>query len=204
MRNTRPTKNSFTARLLAQYKPGDVFSSFDFRRSGVSLSTVRSTFSRLTRKGVILRLSGGYYAVPRISRVSGRPLYPDSLAVAKAVARRSRSKFMPSGAILANKYLLSEQVPARDEFLVRSGPREIRMGTAVVRFLRAEKGELAMADTLQGELTLALSYVGSMAQDGQRVRSCLSQALNADGKSKLNAWAPSAPEWIRPLISNLL
>lgn len=203
MRDTRPTKSTFTARLLAQYKPGEVFSSFDFRRSGVPLSTVRSTFSRLTRKGVILRLSGGYYAVPRISRVSGRPLYPDSVAVARAVARRSRSKFMPSGAILANKYQLSDQVPARDEFLVGSGPREIRMGAAVVRFLRAEKEELAMAGTLQGELTLALSFVGTMVQDGRRVRSCLARALNADGKSELNSWAPSAPEWIRPLISNL-
>ena len=203
MVTSRASKQSFSARLLAQYKPGEVFSSYDFSGCGVAESTIRSTFSRLSRQGAILRLSGGYYAVPRISRVSGRAIYPDSEAVAIAVARRSRSTYMPSGAILANKYQLSEQVPARAEYLVNAAPRQISLGKSVVQFRRASKGDLDMAGTLQGELTLALRFMGPMVKDNRKVRACLSRALSPAGKSELNSWAPSAPAWLQPLISNL-
>lgn len=121
-------KKNLAEQLLEQFAPGDVFSSFDLRDSGYKSASVRSTFSRMVKKGKLLRLSDGFYAVPRISRFSGRVLYPSSDCVAKAVGRRCGSKIMPSGACLANKYCLSEQVPARDEYLVDAPNRRIRSG----------------------------------------------------------------------------
>ncbi|MCQ2371043.1 MAG: DUF6088 family protein [Akkermansia sp.] len=199
----RLQRKPLATQLLEQYGPGAVFSSFDFRDSGYALSSVRSTFSRMSRSGALLRLSGGYYAVPRISRFSGRSMYPGPEALAAAVGRRYRSKVMPSGAILANKYQLSTQVPAKDEFLVAAPPRRIRLGKSQVVFLRASKAELRFAGTLRGELSAALQYMKSTGMDDDAVRSALARALTVKGRRELESWAPSAPAWMRPLIMNL-
>lgn len=196
-------KQTFAERLMEQYKPGEVFSVSDFRDYGVAKSTVRSNLSRLSRRGTILRLSEGYYARPRISRFTGRKLYPDSNSVARAVARKYGSSVMPSGAFLANKYQLSEQVPVQAEYLLNARSLQIEMGKTVIRFIQTSEDLSALADTIQGELMVALQYMQNLAKDTEKVRSCLSLALTTEGKSELNRWASSAPAWIKPLISEL-
>ena len=193
-------KRTFEAELFSRYQPGDVFSSSDFKQTRPS--TVRSAFSRLVRKEQLMRLSGGYYAIPRKSRVSGRNLFPEPEKVALAVGRKVNSRVMPSGAILANKYQLCEQVPAQAEYLVNARSFQIRVGNSKVRFLSSREEILKLSGTIIGEIAVALLYMGEPKADKKSISRRLSLALTETAKRQLKRQATESniPAWIRSIV----
>ena len=83
-------------------------------------AAVDQGLSRLTRKKMLMRVSRGLYALPEINEWIGE-VSPAPDEVAKALARRGSSKLLPSGALAANLLGLSDQVPAKAEYLT-DGP----------------------------------------------------------------------------------
>ena len=57
------------------------------------------------------------YHFPQVNTRLGIPLSPDADEIAEAVARQTGSRIAPSGALAANRLVLSTQVPAKSVYL---------------------------------------------------------------------------------------
>lgn len=105
--------------------------------------------------------------------------------------------------MLANKFGLSDQVPASYEYLTDGRSRVLQIGALQIRFRRTASSLMDLSGSIMGEINLALRYLGRKQVDTEQVRSRLSQILSKEDKKRLNQWAPQSPEWMQALISNL-
>src|SRR5437667_259151 len=91
---------------------GCVFFGEDFHSFG-SPEAVRQALSRLARAGTIKRIGMALYHFPAINARLGGELPPSMDTVARAIARRTGSRIVATGAQAANLLGLSTQVPAK-------------------------------------------------------------------------------------------
>lgn len=200
--NQVATRIDMFKQIKKRFAVGDVFSAIDMKdmRTRAALD---QALSRLAEKGSINRIATGLYYIPRISSYSQRPLPPSPDQIVQALARKTGSRIMPSGAILANKLGLSDQVPASYEYLTDGRSKEFRIGALQIRLRRTAKNLMDLSGTIMGEVYMALRFLGKNQTSVEEVRSRLSQNLSLKDKKQLNRWVPQAPEWMRPVISNL-
>src|SRR5437870_3918090 len=103
MGRTREMAQSIDSRLLARIRGWDrgaVLVPGDFLDLG-SRQAVDVTLHRLAKKGTIRRLARGLYDYPKQHPVLG-PLTPSAESIARALARRDRTRLQPAGAYAAN------------------------------------------------------------------------------------------------------
>lgn len=94
--NLSATRIDIQKQIKERFALGDVFSAVDLKGLGTRAALDQS-LSRLAEKGCIVRIAAGlYYIAPN--------------QIIQALARKTGSCIMPSGAILANKLGLSDQV----------------------------------------------------------------------------------------------
>src|SRR5262245_61576495 len=126
---------------------GKVFTSKDFLDLGTR-EAVDQALSRLARAGQIRRLGRGLYHCPRVNNALGMELAPDADEVARALARKTRSRIVPSGAVAANALGLSTQVPARPVYLTDGRTRQVRIGNTVFTVRHAAPKDLPLGSPL--------------------------------------------------------
>ena len=129
------------------------------------------------------------------------PPSPDQII--QALARKTGSRIMPSGASLANKLGLSDQVPASYEYLTDGRSKEFRIGALQIRLRRMAKNLMDLSGAIMGEVYMSLRFLGKYQTSVEEVRYRLSQNLSLNDNKQLNQWAPQAPEWMRSIICNL-
>lgn len=200
--NLSATRIDMLKQIKKRFALGDVFSAVDLKELGTRAALDQS-LSRLAERGCIVRIATGLYYMPRISSYSQRPLPPSPEQIIQALARKTGSRIMPSGASLANKLGLSDQVPASYEYLTDGRSKEFRIGALQIRLRRTAKNLMDLSGTIMGEVYMALRFLGKGQVNVEEVRSRLSQNLSSNDKKQLNRWAPQAPEWMRPIIFNL-
>ena len=122
--------------------------------------------------------------------------------MARAYARKTGSILQVSGAQAANALGLSTQVPARTTFVTDGATRQLRFGYQVVFLRRAAPRRLVGAGTPWGTALQALGYLGKSGVD-TRVIQRLKHTLSADDRRALGRHAGSAPDWMRPVITEL-
>ena len=125
---SRPkSADSMDAKVLRRLRArgsGAVAASTEFLDLG-NRASVDQALSRLVRRGELRRVSRGVYGYPERSRLIGE-LAPRPEQVAQALARRGCQRLLVSGAYAANLLGLSDQVPARIEYLT-DGPSQTVM-----------------------------------------------------------------------------
>jgi len=108
---------------------------------------------------MLRRVCRGVYDYHGQSDLLGGPLAPDIDQVARAIARSSGARILPTGAVAANLLGLTEQVPARATYLTDGMSRTVEFGNRTIVFERTRPRELLANDT-SARVVQALLFLG--------------------------------------------
>jgi hypothetical protein len=197
MKTSNPIVNKLIKRIRACGR-GAVFSNADFLGLG-SRAALDQALSRLARQEVICRLAPGLYHYPRINPKLGGVINPLPDAVAKAVARKSGNRIIPSGAMAANIMGLSTQVPAKAIYLINGQPRKVRFGSQTVIFRSAAPRTMAVSGRVSAIVFQALRHMGRGNVTDSMV-SQLQRTLSAKDKRVLRKDICHAAAWMKPIL----
>jgi hypothetical protein len=90
----------------------------------------------------------------------GIELAPDMDAVAHAIARKTGSRVVPSGAVAANWLGLSTQVPAKPVYLTDGKSRSIRVGNTTFTLKHVSPRDLPLGSPTSAMVFQALHHIG--------------------------------------------
>lgn len=172
---------------------GSVFATNEFLDLG-SRGAVDLVLFRLLKKGLLRRVDRGVYGYPEKSQLIGE-LSPSPEAVAKALARRGSQKLMPSGAYAANLLGLTEQVPAKIEYLTDGPSRRVMIQKLPVVLKQTTPARLATAGRVSGTVAQALRFLRKDQVD-EAVIEKLRARLGKTDKKQLLRDIPLVPAWI--------
>jgi predicted transcriptional regulator of viral defense system len=195
---TKTTKSVW--RKIRAKHPGWVFTPREFAALG-SRAAIDQTLSRLHRAGKIRRLARGIYEFPRVHPHIG-VLSPSSEAVARAVAARTQSRIMVSGATALNLLGLSTQVPVQNLYLTEGPSSTVRIGNQTVTLKHVAPSKIIGAGTEAGIIIQAVRSFGQ-----RRIREIPSQSLAkrlpSPVKAAVKRLAPAAPAWSQPVLRQI-
>jgi hypothetical protein len=183
---------------------GWIFTPKDFVDLG-SRAAVDQALLRLAKDGnqslKIRRLARGLYDYPRMHPDMGL-LSPDPDAVARALAKRSGSRLMPSASKAANMLGLSTQVPAQNVYLTDGRSKTVKIGKQVIRLKHAAPSKMVFANSPKATVMQALRSVGQ-ANVSDRVVKQIARALPKEAKDDFAQLSPAAPDWTRPIMKRI-
>ena len=193
MQNTSQSiEKSVLSRIYGRGR-GSVFIPNEFLDLG-SRGSVDLALFRLLKKGLLRRVDRGVYGYPEKSRLIGE-LSPRPEVVAKAMARRGAQKLLPSGAYAANLLGLTEQVPAKIEYLTDGPSRRAMIQKLPVVLRQSTPARLATAGRVSGTVAQALRFLRKDQVD-ETVIDKLRTRLSKDDKEQLLRDIPLVPAWI--------
>lgn len=202
MRNKKGTV-SVANKILSRIRrkgQGIVHTSKDFLDLGGRVA-VDHALSNLAKKGLIRRLSRGVYDYPKVNPRLGT-LTPPPDAVAKALAKKTRSDLQVSGAYAANQLGLSTQVPARVVYLTDGRSKRVRVGRQTIELRHASPKNMATAGKPSGMVIQALRHVGRDNVNDE-VIDRIKSALSDEDRAALRHDVDKAPDWMRPILTRL-
>jgi hypothetical protein len=187
---------------IQQKGQGWVFIPADFFDLG-SRTAVYSALGRLLKKNCIRRFSRGLYDFPRYSQLWNSFGVPDEDGIVDAVARQAQCAILPSGATAANQLGLSEQVPAKLEYVWSKNTKTLQIGKRTFIFYHAPQSWVAnCGHSIAGVILQALDWFGVNSLDDRLVKHLarFSSKLSKNDKELLRA---NAPDWIIPIINRI-
>jgi predicted transcriptional regulator of viral defense system len=193
------TMNAIRKKIWAKHR-GWVFSAKEFAGLGPR-TAVDQALSRLQRRGEIRRIARGIYEYPKVHPRIGI-LSPSPEAVAKAVAARTNSRVMISGAKAANLVGLSTQVPSQNLFLTDGLSHRLRIGNQLVVLQHVAPSKMIGAGTQAGVVIQGMRFLGRQGVGEIPVES-LSKKIPASVKGEISRLAPGAPVWLQPALARL-
>lgn len=183
-------------------KNGTILFASDFLHIGNRLA-INKAMERLTKSKKIVRLSKGIYCKPKVdTELDLGFIYPTLEEIAQAIAKRDKSKIMPTGNYALNLLGLSTQVPMNAVYYTDGSPRKIKIynGRGIL-FQRVVPKRLAFKHNLSAMLTFALQEIGKgNLTDSQKNR--INELLSKAPQDMIEEDYPLMPEWIRITIKN--
>ncbi|MFA6318236.1 MAG: DUF6088 family protein [Elusimicrobiota bacterium] len=180
---------------------GSVFFGEDFR-SMARPDAVRQALSRLARTGTIRRIGTGLYHYPVINEKLGGEIPPSMDTVARAIARRTGSRIVATGAQAANLLRLSTQVPAKPVYLTNGSSRRVAVGNYSISFRHVGPRRISTKNDISALLFEALRHLGR-ANVTDEVVTRLRRTLPAEAKAELRRDLPYASIWMRPIVDRI-
>lgn len=180
---------------IRRRRRGAVFTPGDFVDLG-SRSAVDLALHRLTARGTLTRLARGLYSYPETHPRLGE-LMPSVDEIAKALGERGGVRLQPAGAYAANLLHLTEQVPAKIEFLTDGRRRTVRIGNLTFELRPATPRAMAAAGRLSGLLMAALRHLGKQHVTNERL-AALRASLPPAERHRLLRDMRLAPAWMHP------
>jgi Family of unknown function (DUF6088) len=188
------------ARRVRRAKPGTVFTPALFATTG-SRAAIDKALQRLVARGDLRRLSRGLYDKPRQDSLLGT-LWPSVDAVVAALTGKDKLRLQPTGAYAANLLGLSDQVPARVEFLTDGTSRTVKAGPMQIVLKRTTPRQMAAAGRTSGLVIQALRSLGVEHLTPQRM-SKLRRTIPAAQRRVLLDDLTLAPGWFQPTLRAL-
>ncbi len=180
---------------------GSLFFPEDFSEFG-SYDAVRKALQRLEEKGVVRRVAQGIYVRPKVSKYIGEVL-PSIEEIAKGIAKRDKTRIVPTGVYALNILGLSTQVPMKLVFLTDGAPRTIKIGKQTLKFKKTTPKNL-MA---KGEISsLAIQALREIGKDNvtEEEEEKLIELLKKEKPELLEHDIFLAPVWIQKLMQKAL
>lgn len=187
-------------RRVQRAAAGTVFTPALFARAG-NRAAVDKALQRLVERGGLRRLARGLYDKPRDDPLLGL-LWPSVDEVVRALVGKDRLRLQPIGAYAANLLGLTEQVPARVEFLTDGTSRTVQVGPMRIVLKRTTPRQMAAAGRSSGLVIQALRSLGAAHVNADRLER-LRRTLPANERRALLADLALAPSWMRPLLRQL-
>src|SRR6266852_1942782 len=193
------TTNAILRKIRAK-RPGWVFTPKQFAQLGTR-AAVDQALSRLSRSGAIRRLARGIYEFPKSHPQIG-VLSPSPEAIAQAMAERTGSRIMVSGAKAANLLGLSTQVPMQNLFLTEGPSRTIRIGNQTVLLKHVAPSKMLGAGTEAGIVIQAVRSLGKKGVNEIPIHE-LAKRLPRPVKTAVKRLASAAPTWSQPVLNQI-
>lgn len=188
------------ARKVLRARNGAVFTPAQFASMG-SRDAVDKALQRLVARGELRRLSRGLYDKPLEDPVLGR-LWPTVEAIVSSLRGKDRLRLQPTGAYAANLLGLSEQVPARVEFLTDGTSRTVKAGPIRIVLKRTTPRQMAAADRTTGLVIQGLRSLGPGHVTPKHLAH-LRKRLPARERRLLSTDLALAPLWMHPSLRAL-
>jgi hypothetical protein len=195
-------------RISAPEKPF-VWTPDDFADLGPR-TAVDQALHRLVVSKDLRRIARGFYDIPKLNRLTGKPTYPNPRDVIDALARRGNLRVVVDGITAANDLRLTDAVPARIGVLTDGRLRPITLGNLTLDFQYAAPSRLYWAGRPAMRFVQALHWLRDMlpSDDGSIWKRLLAilkdpdhgQAIQDDLRGGLSA----LPEWMRLIVRDLL
>lgn len=181
-------------------KKGDIFFPSDFTMLG-SDEAVRQGLSRLVKENKLLRLAKGIYLYPEIDNELGI-IYPSIENIAEAIARRDKTRIIPTGVQALNRLGLSTQIPLKASYMTDGTPRIIKIGNRTIYF---QKKSPKILDIKSELLVLLIAGLQELGKDDitTEITNKIKNIINKDTKSNIFNELSKAPAWIAKLIKNI-
>jgi hypothetical protein len=201
---TRPNAESGIeadiAHRVRRAKPGTVFTPALFASVG-GRAAIDKALQRLVARGELRRLSRGLYDKPRADPLLG-PLWPSVDAIVVALTGKDMLRLQPTGAYAANLLGLSDQVPARVEFLTDGTSRTVKAGPMQIVLKRTTPRQMAAAGRTSGLVIQAFRSLGPEHLTTQRLNK-LRRTIPADQRRALLDDLTLAPGWMQATLRAL-
>jgi hypothetical protein len=166
-----------------------------------SRAAIDKSLQRLAAHGELRRLSRGLY--DDLARIRCWNLVALGECHPWPHPRKpARSAPQPTGAYAANLLGLSEQVPARVEFLTDGTSRTVKAGPMQIVLKRTTPRQMAAAGRTSGLVIQALRSLGPGNLTAERMNK-LRQTIPADQRSTLLRDMALAPGWMQPFLRDL-
>jgi hypothetical protein len=183
--------------LQAESLPeGGVLSPREFLHLG-SRPAINQALSRLIKAGKLLRVARGIYVAPVSTRFGTRA--PAREKVVKAMAEQSGHIVAPHGALAANTFGLTQQVPMREVYLTSGRTRKLKLGRLEVLLKHAPRWMLALGTGPAGAAVRALAWMGP-THAGESLAT-LRRTLPPTEWSALASARAALPSWMAQAIS---
>jgi hypothetical protein len=179
-------------------KPGKVHIGKDFLDVG-SRAAVDLALFRLLESDVVRRIGRGLYHVPRMNPRLGIALAPGMDEIARALARRTGSRIVPSGAVAANSLGLSTQVPAKPVYLTDGRTRPVRVGNSVILLKHAPPKDLPLGSPMVAMVCQALLHMGREGVTPETVAR-LRRRFSADDRRRLLKETHHGTDWVAAAV----
>lgn len=193
----RPKVEQHISNKIDTLQNGALFFVDDFLDFGSSES-VKKALLRLEEKQKINRLSHGIYYKPRHSNVLGE-LLPTINEVAEAIARRDRTRIIPTGIYAKNILGLTTQVAMKYVFLTDGAARTIKIGNRTISFKSTVPKNLVTKGDLSTLVIQALKQIKKNNVDEKTLQIIFDQLKN-EKKENIIHDSKLAPAWIREIL----
>jgi hypothetical protein len=193
----RPKVEFQIAGALKQLPKGSVLFVDDFLDYGNSES-VKKALLRLKEKNVLVRLAHGIYLLPKIYNEFD-VLYPSTEEIAKAIARRDKTRIILTGMQALNKLGLSTQVPMKVVYLTDGAARTVKVGKRTITFKKTSPKNLLTQGEISSLVIQALKTIGQ-EKVGDGTLKKIQTILKNEKKENIINDAKLAPAWINKIL----
>jgi len=187
---------------IKKNRRGSIFFADEFRKFG-SNDAVRQTLSRLCKKEILIRLSAGIYLYPKMDKEIGI-IYPSIETIAKIIAKREKTRLIPTGSYALNALGLSTQVPTKVVFLTDGTARIVKVGKrATIKFKRTVAKNLSYKGKISSLTIFALKETGKDKIRDEHLKK-IKEILKHENRENILHDADLAPVWISNILIKLI
>ena len=194
--------NNNIVEYIKRNQRGSIFFADEFRKFGNN-DAVRQALSRLCRKNFLIRLSAGIYLYPKTDKEIG-VIFPSIETIAKIIAKREKTRLIPTGSYALNALGLSTQVPAKVVFLTDGTARIVKVGKkATIKFKRTVAKNLSYKGKISLLAIFALKEIGKDKATDEQLQK-IKEALHYEKRDNIIHDIGLAPVWISNAIFKLI
>ena len=186
-------------KILSLKKGAIVFVS-DFAEFGTA-ENVKKVLLRLEKKQLLVRLAHGIYLYPKIDKELGI-LYPSTESIAEAIAKRDKTRIIPTGIYALQQLGISTQIPMNVIYLTDGAPRKIKVGKRTITFKKTVPKNLAIKNKILSNIVQGLKELGK-ENITDEVKQKINQALQKVPVEILKEEILNAPVWVRNEVLSL-
>lgn len=183
---------------VSRLQRGKPFNIKSFMELGSS-AAIRKALSRLTQKGVLLRVAHGVYVKPKKNRFFGSVL-PSQEAIVRSIAKRNNEKLQLYGAETARRFGISTQSSLSPVFYTSGSTRKLNMANGTVRLKHLNPTYLKYAGTQLGNALATFLYLGKKHLNLPDFEKVMDQ-LTSYEKNQFEKMLNTLPIWLSRIYS---
>ena len=162
-------------------------------------AAVAQALSRLVRRGELMRIKRGLFALPVKTRFGERS--PSVEAVVEHIMQTTGETVSASGASAANMLGVSTQNPTRKVYWTSGRSRRLKLGAQSVELHHVPNWQLRAPQSKAGHALRAIAYYGR--SEAKQVLRRLKSKLNEKERNELFALRAGTPTWLAKELSVL-
>lgn len=188
-------------KVIKKQKKSTIFFAEDFLEIG-SLASINKALSRLSKKNLIIRLAHGIYLNPEVDEILG-VLYPTLDEIAQIIAKRDRSRIIPTGDLAMNILGLTTQIPMNVVYLTDGSPRSIKVGKRSIKFKKTAPKNLSLQGEISCLVIQAIKKIGKDKITEAEIKK-IHDVLKKEKPINISHDMKLSPAWVRNLIKTII